>query len=108
MKTTLLAACLLILSLGTLVAAPYTWGPWPRREGTRPLLRFLVATLKVPANQALEIQHLLKTRTLGTTSPDELATLLRPALTEAQFAKFQDLADSQLLVPSLTYLASLH
>lgn len=108
MKTALLAFCLSMLALGTAVAAPCVRIPWPRHEGTRPLVRFLVATLRVRDRQALAIQQVLKTRTLGTPTPDELATLLRPVLTEAQFAKFQDLASSKLLGPNLTYLASLH
>ncbi|MGI4886289.1 MAG: hypothetical protein ACRYFR_15140 [Janthinobacterium lividum] len=97
-----------MLALGTSVAAPCARGPWPHHEGARPLVRFLVATLRVPSRQALEIQHLLKTHTLGTPTPDELATLLRPVLTEAQFAKFQDLVSSERLGSNLTYLASLH
>ncbi len=109
MKAALLAVCLLLSSLGAVVAAPHTLPrPWPRREGTRPLLRFLVATLQVRNRQALVIQQVLKAHALGTPTPDELAALLRPVLTEAQFAKFQDLASSELLGPNLTYLASLH
>ncbi len=109
MKAALLAVCLLFSSLGAAVAAPHALpGPWARREGARPLLRFLVATLRVPDRQALAIQQVLKTRALGTPTPAELAALLRPVLTEAQFAKFQDLASSELLGPNLTYLASLH
>ncbi|OGX91652.1 hypothetical protein BEN49_04545 [Hymenobacter coccineus] len=95
--------------MGAAVAAPRALpGPWPHREGARPLLRFLVATLRVPDRQALAIQQVLKTRALGTPTPEELAALLRPVLTEAQFAKFQDLVNSGLLGSNLTYLASLH
>lgn len=109
MKTALLAACLLLSFLGAAVAAPHALpGPWSHRGSARPLLRFLVATLRVPDRQALAIQQVLKTRALGTPTADELAVLLRPVLTEAQFAKFQDLASSELLGPNLTYLASLH
>lgn len=108
MKTALLALCLSMLAFGTAEAAPCVRAPWPHRAGARPLARFLVAALRVPSSQALVIQQVLKTRAVGTPTPDELASLLRPVLTEAQFAKFQDLASSELLGSNLTYLASLH
>ncbi len=82
-------------------------GPWPRHEATRPLLRFLISTLHLPDAQALEVQQVLKAHALSTPTPNQLATMLFPVLTETQFAKFQDLADSETLGPNMHYLASL-
>lgn len=111
MKATVLIACLLVIASGASAAslpsaaAP---GPWPRHEAARPLLRYLIATLHLPDGQALEVQQVLKAHPLGTLTPVELANLLFPVLTEGQFTKFQDLADSEMLGPNMQYLASLH
>ncbi|MFD1467756.1 hypothetical protein ACFQ48_05945 [Hymenobacter caeli] len=115
MKTLTLLACFLATTSGVFAAGPAGHlgcvrlaGPAPRHEAARPLLRYLIATLHLPDGQALEVQRVLKAHVLVRPSAGELANLLFPVLTEAQFARFQDLADNEVLGPNLNYLASLH
>ena len=113
MKAAILVACFVAAASGAFAApgcGPRVQPPvpWFRHEAAHPLLRYLIATLHLPDGQALAVQRALKTHALGTPTAAELAALLLPVLTEAQFTKFQDLQDSEMLGSDLHYLASLH
>jgi len=69
-------------------------------------VRFLINALQLPDQQVLTVEKALQAHPLQTASPAELATVLRPVLTDAQFARLQTLKPAEL-TEELRYLASL-
>jgi hypothetical protein len=112
----LVFACLAVAA--SLFARPAAAHSDPEREmpgatativvAPRPLVRYLINNLQLPDQQALAVEQALKAHPLKTSSPEELAEVLRPVLTAEQFARLQALKPANELSDELRYLATLH
>jgi hypothetical protein len=78
------------------------------RAAPRPLVRFLINSLQLPDQQALQVEQALKHQPTPITTPEALTAALRPVLTPEQLAQLQTLHPEDELQEELRYLATLH
>ncbi len=80
----------------------------PSRPTTRPLVRYLTATLRLTPTQAAAVQQVLRTETPRPLAPEQLAQSLSPVLSPEAQERLQALQNSVDSYQRLYYLAARH
>lgn len=84
------ATCLLAASLSPALGASAT----TTRSATRPLVRYLTATLHLRRHKARLVARAMQRNPLGLTCPEQIGERLRPVLSAAQFEHYTILRDN--------------
>jgi len=114
MKAFAIACLALVASLVARPAAAHSEPEYASAGATaaivsapRPLVQFLINTLQLQEHQVVAVQKALKAHPLKTNTPEELLAVLRPVLTEEQFARLQTQSPTAELQEEMRYLATL-
>lgn len=99
---TLVATCLLALSLSPVLAAPAS----AAHSATRPLVRYLTATLHLHRHKARQVARAMQRNPLSLTTPEQIRERLRPVLNASQFERYTILQDNVVSYEMLNRLTT--
>lgn len=99
---TLLTLGLLTLTLGSALAAPTAAAA---SQTSRPLVRYLTATLHLRRHKARQVERAVLRNPLDLSTPEQVADRLRPVLTASQYEQYADLQNNGAAYQMLQRLA---
>lgn len=94
----------------TLALVAFTLGSAPvasaAGSSSRPLERYLTATLHLRRHQARQVARAVRHNPLELNTPEQVADRLRPVLTAAQYERYADLQNNHAAYQMLQRLAT--